>query len=216
MPTVARLINIRPEFFDANGDPLVGGKLFFYLAGTATKASTYNSSAGTSANTNPIVLNARGEPGVEIWLDITLTYKAVLAPATDTDPPSSPIWTEDNIIPSNSAGLDTQGANLVWGPTVAIPVVGTYFEVTSGSGTATAFSGALVNGSMITIRWTVAGCSLASGAGIILENDDTRSCSVNQVMTFRKITGGWIEQSSKELPDNVRVGALLALANFAR
>lgn len=216
MPTVARLINIRPEFFDANGDPLVGGKLFFYLAGTTTKANTYNSSTGVSANTNPIILNARGEPAVEIWLDISAPYKAVLAPATDTDPPSSPIWTEDNITSDNFGGTNTQGSNLVWGPTVAIPTTGTYFEVASGSGTATAFSGAIVNGTLIEIRWLVSGCSLASGSGLILQNDDTRSVGVNAVMSFIKVTGGWIEQSSKELPDNVRVGALLALANFAR
>jgi hypothetical protein len=82
------------KFFDNNGNPLVGGLLFTYAAGTTTKIATAKDQAGT-ANTNPIVLDYRGEANV--WLDQTLTYKFVLAPAEDTDPPSRPIWTVDNI-----------------------------------------------------------------------------------------------------------------------
>lgn len=216
MPTVSRLTNLRPDFFDANGNPLVGGNLFFYKAGTTTKQNTYNSSSGLSANANPVVLNARGEPGVELWLDIANNYKVVLALSTDTDPPGSPIWIEDNISVSSAATVNTQGVNLVWGPIVAIPSTGNYFTVTSGSGTAMTFTGTFPDGTMITIRWTVAGCSLAPGSGLTLQNNDARSVGVDAVMTFRADSGGWIEQSSKELPDNIRVGALLALANFAR
>lgn len=216
MPTVARWAPFRPEFLDANANPLVGGKLFFYQAGTTTKRDTYNSSTGVSANTNPIVLNARGEPGVEVWLDTAYLYKVVLAPSTDTDPPASPIWTEDNIDPINRVSTDTQGTNLVWGPTVTIPDTGTYFEVTSGSGTASTLSSTSPNGRVITIRFTVGSLAIASGATLILNSDANRSLEVNDVLTFRKITGGWIEQSSKELPPRVRVGARLALSQLAR
>lgn len=82
------------KFFDNNGRPLVGGLLFTYTAGTTTKIATYKDQAGTP-NTNPIVLDYRGEANV--WLDPTLTYKFVLAPEGDTDPPTKPIWTVDNI-----------------------------------------------------------------------------------------------------------------------
>lgn len=217
MPTVSRLDNIRPQFFDNNGDPLVGGKLFFYRAGTTTKENSYNSSAGTSANANPIILNARGEPGTEIWLDTAYLYKVVLAPSTDTDPPASPIWTEDNIDPINRVSTDTQGTNLVWGPTVTIPATGTYFEVTSGSGTATSLSSSSPNGRIITVRFNIGGIAIADdGSSLILQGGANRSLQVNDVMTFRKITGGWIEQSSKELPPRVRVAAVLALSQLAR
>lgn len=86
------------KFFDNNGIPLAGGLLFTYIAGTTTKLATYKDQAGT-LNTNPIVLDYRGEANV--WLDQTLTYKFTLAPAGDTDPPTRPIWTVDNI----SAGI---------------------------------------------------------------------------------------------------------------
>lgn len=82
------------KFFDNNGRPLVGGLLFTYESGTTTKLATYSDEAGTP-NTNPIVLDYRGE--CSVWLDITKTYKFVLSPSNDTDPPTKPIWSVDNI-----------------------------------------------------------------------------------------------------------------------
>jgi hypothetical protein len=85
------------KFFDNNGRPLVGGQLFTYAAGTTTKIASYSDDGGT-LNTNPVVLDFRGE--ARVWLDSELTYKFVLAPADDTDPPANPIWTVDNISPN--------------------------------------------------------------------------------------------------------------------
>ena len=77
------------QFFDANGDPLVGGKLYTYAAGTTTPLTSYTDSTGVSANTNPIVLDSRGEANV--WLDETF-YKFALYTAANVL-----IWTVDNI-----------------------------------------------------------------------------------------------------------------------
>lgn len=77
------------QFFDANGSPLVGGKLFTYAAGTTTPLATYTDSSAATPNTNPIILNARGEANV--WLANT-TYKFILKTAADVE-----IWTVDNI-----------------------------------------------------------------------------------------------------------------------
>lgn len=82
------------QFFDNNGDPLNGGKLFTYTAGTSTKVSTYSDTTGT-VNDNPIVLDSAGR--CTIYL-VPGNYKFVLAPSTDTDPPTSPLWTLDNIL----------------------------------------------------------------------------------------------------------------------
>ncbi len=52
----------KQQYFDLNGDPLVGGKLYTYQPGpgnTTPKATT--SSYGGANNTNPIILDARGE-----------------------------------------------------------------------------------------------------------------------------------------------------------
>lgn len=77
------------QFFDANGAPLAGGKLYTYAAGTTTPQTTYTDSTGVSANTNPIILDSRGEASV--WLDTPL-YKMALYDSTNVL-----IWTVDNI-----------------------------------------------------------------------------------------------------------------------
>lgn len=56
----------------ANGCPLVGGKVYTYLAGTTTPVASYVSEDG-AANTNPVILNAKGE--ADVWLDPTIAYK---------------------------------------------------------------------------------------------------------------------------------------------
>jgi len=78
------------QFFDANGNPLVGGKLYTYSAGTTSPLATYTDSSGTSANTNPIILDSRGEANV--WLGVG-SYKMVLRDSVD-----ALIWTVDNIL----------------------------------------------------------------------------------------------------------------------
>lgn len=53
------LLGPAPQFFDANGKPLVGGKLFVYIAGTTTTAVTY-SDFNRTENTSPVILNGLG------------------------------------------------------------------------------------------------------------------------------------------------------------
>ena len=71
------------QFFDDNGTPLVGGKLYSYASGTTTLLATYTTSAGTVANTNPIILNAGGRTSNEIWQTTGVLLKFVLYTATD-------------------------------------------------------------------------------------------------------------------------------------
>jgi hypothetical protein len=106
----------KPQFELSDGTPAVGNRLFFYVAGSVgTKQNTYTDSAGGSANTNPLVLNALGMPTTEIWWTAGLTYKVVYAPPGSDDPPNSPIWTVDNL----SAINDVTGSFDEWkaGPT---------------------------------------------------------------------------------------------------
>ena len=101
------------KFFANNGRPLAGGLLFTYAAGTDTKIATYTDSSGLSQNTNPIVLDFRGE--CRLWIDPQQAYKFVLSPPGDTDPPTRPIWTVDNITAApqafDNAAVDTGSVN---------------------------------------------------------------------------------------------------------
>jgi len=79
----------KTAFVDAAGEPLVGGQLYTYVAGTTTLQATYTDSTATTANTNPIILDSRGEASV--WLGGAI-YKFVL-----NDADGALIWTVDNI-----------------------------------------------------------------------------------------------------------------------
>jgi hypothetical protein len=113
MPTVTLSPIFRQQFFGNDGKPLSGGKLFSYLATTTTKTSTYTDSTGGTPNANPVVLDFRGEANV--WIEPNKGYKFVLAPANDTDPPTSPIWSVDNVknnqLLTLYGGVDTGSAN---------------------------------------------------------------------------------------------------------
>jgi hypothetical protein len=58
--------------------PLVGGKVYFYAAGTTTPKDTYTDEGGLTANTNPVILDGRGE--ADIWLGLG-SYKVVVTNA---------------------------------------------------------------------------------------------------------------------------------------
>jgi hypothetical protein len=86
------------QFFDNNGNPLAGGKIFTYSAGTTTNQATYTSATGAIAHSNPIILDGAGRvPSGEIWLTDGLEYKFVIKDSVD-----ALIGTFDNIIGINS------------------------------------------------------------------------------------------------------------------
>lgn len=86
------------QLFNDNGDPLAGGKIYTYLAGTTTPAVTYTTSTGNIAHTNPIVLDGAGRvPSGEIWLTDSILYKFVVEDAA-----SNLIGTYDNLAGINS------------------------------------------------------------------------------------------------------------------
>jgi hypothetical protein len=72
------------QFFDDNGNPLTGGLLYVYSAGTTTPTTTWTSSSGASTNTNPIVLDAAGRTPSEIWVTGGVNYKFILKTSTGT------------------------------------------------------------------------------------------------------------------------------------
>lgn len=73
------MANLSPVYnenqFDNQGNLLVGGMIYSYVAGSSTPLATYTSSDGSTPQTNPIVLNARGEVDSPIWLTSGLAYK---------------------------------------------------------------------------------------------------------------------------------------------
>jgi hypothetical protein len=87
------LTDIPQQFFDASGNPLSGGVLYAYLAGTSTPTNLYSDNAGTVAGAS-VTLDARGEPTTfkMIWVSTTVNYKFVLK-----DSLAATVWTVDNV-----------------------------------------------------------------------------------------------------------------------
>jgi hypothetical protein len=85
--------NPRQQFFDSAGNPLVGGFVDVYLAGTTTRTDTWRERTliDDNKNTNPIELDARGE--CTLWLDETVTYKLVVK-----DADGAVQYTSDNVV----------------------------------------------------------------------------------------------------------------------
>ena len=122
------------QFLDANGAPLVGGKLYTYAAGTTTPLASYTDSTGNIANTNPIILDSRGEANVWLSGDV---YKFALYDSTNVL-----IWTVDNIngttFATNFTGTGSQVAFSVVNGFTAIYINGVYqnrntYTVSSGT-----------------------------------------------------------------------------------
>jgi hypothetical protein len=76
------------KFFDNSGAPLAYGQLTTWEAGTTTPIATYSNYAG-AVNTNPIILNARGE--CSLWLLPNVAYKLSLTDANGNLIPGYPV-----------------------------------------------------------------------------------------------------------------------------
>ena len=75
--------------FSTTGQPLAGGSLYTYAAGTLTPLATYTDSTGGTPNTNPVVLDSTGSANV--WMS-RAAYKFVLKDANGVTQ-----WTVDQI-----------------------------------------------------------------------------------------------------------------------
>lgn len=91
--TAVLLPNGKQQFFTTPGVPAVGYKLATFAAGTVANQTTWQDAGKIAANTNPIILDARGE-AVIFWDG---AYKVQLQDST-----GAPIWTVDNVSSSQA------------------------------------------------------------------------------------------------------------------
>lgn len=86
------------QFFDNDGRPAAGFKLYTYSAGTTTPLATYADRDGAVENSNPIILDARGE--CVAYLSSGQVYDFVLTTASDAQ-----VWTRSGVT-ADSGGAD--------------------------------------------------------------------------------------------------------------
>jgi len=156
----------KAQFFDANGSPLVGGKVYTYAAGTTTPLETYTDESGVTPNTNPVILDSRGE--CNLWFSPASSYKVVLESAT-----GALQWTVDNI--STYGTLASQNSNnvaitggTITGVTLTVNVIG---DVSGNAGTVT--NGVYLDAVQTVTNKTLTGMASASTVKDSLGTDYT-------------------------------------------
>jgi hypothetical protein len=111
MATTILSPNAKQQFFTDGSTVAAGYLLYTYAANTTTPQATYTNRAGTVANDNPIVLDARGE--ATIYLTPGVVYDYVLK--TDQD---VTVWTREDVIAD--AG-DANAVSFLQAGTGAVP-----------------------------------------------------------------------------------------------
>lgn len=90
MATALLSPSAKQQFFTDGSTVAAGYVLYTYLANTTTPAETYSNRAGTTPNTNPVVLDSRGE--ATIYLQPGVVYDYVLK--TDQ---GVTVWTREDV-----------------------------------------------------------------------------------------------------------------------
>lgn len=91
---------------DFSGEPLAGGKVYTYEAETVTPKATYLDAAGSSAATNPIILDANGK--AQIYADGS--YKFKITSSADVE-----LFTYNNLFYSRVSSVASQWPDIFGG-----------------------------------------------------------------------------------------------------
>lgn len=96
---------VKPQWFDANGQVLVGGLLYTCTTGLSCPGNplaTYTDSTAGTQNTNPVVLDSAGRASV--WL-VTGTYRLVMKNSA-----GSTLWTVDGVVGNGATPFTGSGS----------------------------------------------------------------------------------------------------------
>jgi hypothetical protein len=91
------------KWTDDDGNPLVGGKVYTYVAGTSTPLATYTDESLDTENANPVILDSRGE--ADIWIGGS-AYKFIIKTSAD-----SPIATIDDVESAAAATISNDSVS---------------------------------------------------------------------------------------------------------
>jgi len=180
------------QFFDNNGNPLSGGKIYTYAAGTTTPNPTYTTNSDSSLHTNPIVLDAAGRvpSGGEIWLQLGVGYKFVVKTSAEVL-----IATYDNI-PSSAqppAANDADSIMYEQGYTVTAGsfVVGKIYRIASVGTTNFTLIGAVNN--TVGTHFIATGVGTGTGTAQLSQTVETKLQEFISVKDFGAVGDGVVD-----------------------
>ncbi len=117
------------QFFTNDGSVLSGGKIYAYDAGTTTPRNTYTAIGGTTANSNPIILDSGGRLPEDMWLSEGVKYRFVLTDSNDVQ-----IGEYDDIVGINDISTET----VAWATITGTPTTLAGYGITDGLATTAA------------------------------------------------------------------------------
>lgn len=121
-----------PFIQDVDGNPLSGGKIFAYVGGSNTVLQdTYTTSAGTTKNANPIVLDSSGTLPNAIWLISGESYNLVL-----TDSAGTLLKGFDSVTGVATSGGGGSGSTAIWVTTAGATFLSSTSFLVTGNKTA--------------------------------------------------------------------------------
>jgi len=167
----------KQQIYGSDGNPLVGGKIYTYAAGTTTPLATYTDAGGLTANTNPIILNSLGQ--ANIWLASSSSYKFSVYTSADVL-----LYTVDNIAtPIDYISLVT---SLASPPPIGstAPNTGAFTTLAATTGTITT-----VNATTITATGTITAETLTfEGGGSMTKPPEPGIQSITAVAAASALT----------------------------
>ena len=156
----------KQQIYGSDGNPLVGGKIYTYAAGTTTPLATYTDAGGLTANTNPIILNSLGQ--ANIWLAPSSSYKFSVYTSADVL-----LYTVDNIAtPIDYLSLIT---SLASPPPIGstAPNTGAFTTLAATTGTITTVNATTVNATTVnatTLTFSDASVQTTAATGFGFKN----------------------------------------------
>ena len=197
-----------PQFVTSTGAPASGYQLYFFVGGsTSTPQTTYTDATCGTPNTNPIILDSLGNPQNGIFWTSGQSFKMELATPTDTNPPTSPIWTVDNLKGIN----DTTVTQSQWvaGPTPTF-VGATSFTV-AGDQTLVLTAGLRLQiTDAITVKYATISTSVYNGSSlttITTINDG----SLSLVSPLSAFNYGLLSATNISIPRFVQAGTAISV-----
>lgn len=212
----------KQSFTGSDGLPLVGGKLYTYDAGTTTPRPTYSDAAGTTPNTNPVILDSRGEATI-FWSG---SYKVVLKDAADNT-----IWSQDNVTDQVGILSTSSGSSLVGflqSGVGAVPrtaqekmrervsVLDFGADPSGSSDSSTAFLNAATVGKIVYAPAGTYKCQVLNlPSGTVIEGDGTSATIIKPLTDDSRCALGCDSGSSSAFIDNITLRDFKLLGNVA-
>lgn len=195
----------KQAYYRTDGTPLVGGRLRTFAAGTSTPKATFSDAAGTIANTNPVVLDARGEATV-YWSG---AYKVQLE-----DSLGAVIWTVDNFVATDAIATDSR-VTLAGATTVDLGSTGARTVDITGTASIQSFGTTAQDGTWRYVRFLGVATLVYNATSMILPGGASVTTAAGDVATAICLgSGNWQVLTYQRAPVPSATTNMLINPNF--